>query len=74
MKNIRKIQVNFFIIIFLMFFISAGAAPSKHKSTMKKDIKSEYGYKKSSCKCPPMKSYKKITGYNKNLNKSRRAV
>lgn len=73
MKKRLLIPVNLFIFIFLMIFISAGAAPGKNSAKSKKSSRSDHKYSKMECKGPSMKEYKKLTGYNKQLNKSRRA-
>lgn len=72
MKKKNFTLVSFFTILFLMVFLSAGAAPDKPKNNMKKDIKirNEVKVKKLECKCPQKKDYKKLTGYNKVLNRS----
>jgi len=75
MKKKNFTLVSIFTILFLMVFLSAGAAPDKPKKDVKKDIKikNEWKVKKFECKCPQKKDYKKLTGYNRQLNKSWRA-
>ena len=75
MKKKSFTLAGFFTILFLMVFLSAGAAPDKPKNKMGKEtkIKNEWKIKKLECKCPQKKDYKKLTGYNKVLNRSWRA-
>ncbi|MDP4224102.1 MAG: hypothetical protein Q8868_12395 [Bacteroidota bacterium] len=71
MKKTQIIPFGLIIFIFLTFFLSAGAMPDQKSKDRKKDRKNEVRLKRTVCKRAPVKEYKKLTGNNKYLKRSR---
>ncbi len=73
MKKILTAPAGFLTILFLMIFLCAGATPDQGSKHGKKSRKTEIRHKKSECNRTPVKEYKKLTGYNKTLNRPQKA-
>jgi hypothetical protein len=69
LKKIQTTPAGFIVIIFLAAFLCSGAAPDRPFKNRKKSGRTEIRYRKTECNRTPMKEYKKLTGYNKTINR-----